>query len=245
VLTSLEQEKRPAVIFVVMPYGARRAADQLAHALAGGSTLVVWIAENMLDEQRANGVLFGVLAPALQSLHEPWVNGLSFSELTSEVLHKSGQMVFGLQWDAADCLAVSRTVKKLSWEQSSLPQGRPWVHNLASSFEGMALPRDGAVQTRWMMGTDDDEGEQLYLEVQLTLRENGKEIDVPQLFAREDGRRPEMVFAWLADALPNGDAKNVTALYSHEVQRASGDWMSTLQVRLMIGEVGYLHQLRD
>ena len=336
VLTSLEPTKRPAVIFVVMPYGARRAAGQLAHALAGGSTLVVWIAENMLDEQRANGVLFGVLAPALQSLHEPWINDLSPSELTSEVLHKSGQMVFGSQWDAADCLAVSTTVPQLRWTPSSLPQGRPWVHNLASSFEGMALPRDGAVQTRWMMGTDDDEGEQLHIEVQLTVRKNGKEIDVPQLFAREDGRRPEMVFAWLADALPNGDAKNVTALYSHQVKKdaapeateaaeakavahlahgrqgapgawsprlrrpedkvkelgtevaelrtqvVDGDfdsgvlfqfahqqqkleqlraaqlrdgvehvepeppgWMSTLQVRLMIGEVGYLHQLRD
>ena len=245
VLTSLELTKRPAVIFVVMPYGARRAADQLAYALAGGSTLVVWIAENMLDEQRANGVLFGVLAPALQSLHEPWINDLSPSELTSEVLHKSGQMVFGSQWDAADCLDVSTTVPQLRWAPSSLPQDRPWVHNLTSSFEGMALPRDGAVQTRRMMGTDDDKGEQRYLEVQLIVRENGKEIDVPQLFAREDGQTPEIVFAWLAKALPNGDAKNVTALYSHEVKRASGGWMSTLQVRLMIGEVGYLHQLRD
>ncbi|KOO33988.1 hypothetical protein Ctob_010973 [Chrysochromulina tobinii] len=245
VLTSLEPTKRPAVIFVVMPYGARRAAGQLAHALAGGSTLVVWIAENMLDEQRANGVLFGVLAPALQSLHEPWINGLSRSEFTSEVLHKSGQMVFGSQWDAADCLDVSTTVPQLRWAPSSLPQDRPWVHNLTSSFEGMALPRDGAVQTRRMMGTDDDKGEQRYLEVQLIVRENGKEIDVPQLFAREDGQTPEIVFAWLAKALPNGDAKNVTALYSHEVKRASGGWMSTLQVRLMIGEVGYLHQLRD
>jgi hypothetical protein len=244
VLTSLEQEKRPAVIFVVMPYGARRAADKLAHALTGGSTLVVWIAENMLDEQRANGVLFGVLAPALQSLHEPWINDLSFSELTSEVLHKSGQMVFGSQWDAADCLAVSTKILQLRWAPSSLPQGRPWVHNLTSSFEGMALPRDRAVQTRWMMGTNDDEGEQLHIEVQLIVRENGKAIDVPQRFAREDGQTPEMVLAWLAKALPNGDAKNVTALYSHEV-KDDGDWMSTLQVRLMIGEVGYLHQLRD
>jgi hypothetical protein len=245
VLTSLEPTKRPAVIFVVMPYGARRAADQLAHALAGGSTLVVWIEENMLDEQRANGVLFGVLAPALQSLHEPWINDLSFSKLTSRVLHKSGQMVFGSQWDAADCIAVSSIIPQLRWAPSSLPQGRPWVHNLTSSFEGMALPRDGAVQTRWMMGTDDDRGEQLHIEVQLIVRENGKEIDVPHLFASEDGQRPEMVFAWLAEALPNGDAKNVTALYYHEVKRASGGWMSTLQVRLMISEVGYLHQLRD
>jgi hypothetical protein len=312
VLTSLEPTKRPAVIFVVMPYGVRRAADQLAHALAGGSTLVVWIAENMLDEQRANGVLFGVLAPALQSLHEPWINALSFSKLTSEVLHKSGQMVFGSQWKAADCIAVSTTVPQLRWAPSSLPQGRPWVHNLASSIEGMALPRDGAVQTRMMMGTYDDEGEQLHLEVQLIVRENGKEIDVAQLFAREDGRRPEMVFAWLAEALPNGDAKSVSALYSHQVKKDAAaeaaeaaeaaahvaqvkelstevaelrtqvvdgafdsgvlfrfaqqqqkleqlcaaqlrdgvepepsGWMSTLQVRLMIGEVGYLHQLRD
>ena len=245
VLKSLEPTKRPAVIFVVMPYGARRAADQLAHALADGSTLVVWIAENMLDEQRANGVLFGVLAPALQSLHEPWINNLSPSKLTSEVLHKSGQMVFGSKWDAADCLAVSRTILQLRWTASSLPQGRPWVHNLASLFEGMSLPRGGAVQTRWMMGKDDDEGEQLHLEVQLIVRENSKEIDVAQLFASKDGHAPDKVIAWLANALPDGDAKKVTALYSHEVKKASGDWMSTLQVRLMIGEVGYLHQLRD
>ena len=46
------------------------------------------------------------------------------SKLTSEVLHKSGQMVFGSQWDAADCLAVSRTILQLRWTASSLPQGQ-------------------------------------------------------------------------------------------------------------------------
>ena len=60
---------------------------------------------------------------------------------------------------------------------------------------------------------------------------------------------PDSLLTWLSSALPGDDrqAKGlVAALYADEDKDgAAGEWQPCLQMRLNIGDVGFLHELRD
>ena len=238
---------RAPVVVVAMPHGARRAAAALH---AQGVQTVLWLGESLFEEERAAVVLFGLIVPILTKLQEPGWWEASSETLSREVVVETGRFVLGEGWDKGGCFVPHTGLPPLpKWSPS--PPNQLWVHNVAPH-----LLRPSGSPT-WL------------LRLLRLLRPSGSKQELAAfkkgsaglheslklVATRKDGARFELLkectadslLTWLGDALP-GDSRLakelVAALYEDE-DGTDGSWQPCLQMRLSIGDVGFLHELRD
>ena len=218
---------RAPVVVVAMPHGARRAAAALH---AQGVQTVLWVGESLFEEERAALVLFGLIVPILTKLQEPgWWK--ASSEMLSRMVVETGQFVLGEGWDKGGCFVPHTGLPPLpKWSPS--PPNQLWVHNVAPHL----LRPSGSKEA-------------------VKKESAGFHESLKLVVAEEDGARFELLkecttdnlLTWLGDALP-GDSRLakelVAALYEDE-DGAAGERLPCLQMRLSIGDVGFLHELRD
>ena len=234
---------RAPVVVVAMQHGARRAAAALH---AKGVQTVLWVGESLFEEERAAEVLFGLIMPIISKLQQPSWWGRSLDELSHMVV-EMGRLVLGggsTCWNKGGCFVPHTGLPPLKWSPS--PRKQPWVHNLAPhllSGSRMAnFSRAAAHAVRPRQRTCKEKSAGLHESLKLVAAEN-------------DGTRFEMLkecttdslLTWLGNALPGDGLQSkelVAALYEDE-DGVVGGWQPCLQVRLSIGDVGFLHELRD
>ena len=223
-----QRHSLPAVVVVVMLYGARKAAQRLA---AAGAPRVLWLAESLTaDVERSITLLFGVIAPAIEQLAQPRMQSASTAEVESLLL-SFGQQCFGGGWHACGCiLALASplpTIRKWTPSLRTRPElGDVWIRNLSAS----ALPDARGHLTR----------NELHDTLTLYVSDVAGRFDVVNHLT------PKAVCNWMTTVLPSNDFQLAefglcAALYSDEGQ----DGKPILQVRILIPSVGFLHELRD
>lgn len=244
---ALPREGRPAVVLVCMPFGARKAAIQL---IGAGAPIVGWIRENPYDVETACSVLFGLVLPLLEALGQPRMRGADPAECT-ELLRTLARPVFRERWQrggvfmSTEASLLPLPAKPAAATPTATPttaassEPAVWVHNLATSLPqtsvggGSGGGGGGATLGRGREGADE-----LHEAIQLTMSDaHGKPIDILKIV--EAGA----VRAWLGGALPSERGEQlIAALYSDEDDETG---VPALQARLLIGSVGFLHELRD
>lgn len=229
----LEGFARVPVVVVAMPHGARRAASALH---AQGVQTVLWVGESLFEE-RAVAVLFGLIVPILSKMQQLSWWRLSSDELSHMVV-EMGRLVLGgggTSWDKGGCFHTGLP-PLAKW--SPPPRNQPWVHNLAPH---LPRPIDSAKERVKKVSAGNHESLKLLVE----LKVDGTRFD---LLGKCD---TDSLLSWLGAALPlPGDSRQaqelIAALYvDEEDSGAAGVWQPCLQMRLSIGDVGFLHELRD
>jgi hypothetical protein len=223
---------RAPVVVVAMPHGARRAAAALH---AQGVQTVLWVGESLFEEERAALVLFGLIVPILTKLQEPgWWNKAS-SETLSRMVVETGRFVLGEGWDKGGCFVLHKDLPPLpKWSPS--PPNQLWVHNVAPHLLRPSGSKEELVASKQE-------------------RSAGLHESLKLVAAEKDGTRIDLLnectidslLTWLGDKLP-GDglqAKELVAALYEDEDGAAGEWQPCLQMRLSIGDVGFLHELRD
>ena len=221
---------RAPVVVVAMPHGARRAAEVLH---AQGVQTVLWLGESLFEEERAAAVLLGLIVPILAKLQEPgWWH--KSSETLSRMVIETGRFVLGGSWDKGGCFVPRTGLPPLpKWSPS--PPKELWVHNVAPH---LARPSGSKVEL-----------------VAFKKESAGLHESLKLVATRKDGARFDLLkectvdslLNWLGDALPGEgrQAKELVAALYEDEDGTDGGWQPCLQMRLCIGDVGFLHELRD
>ena len=224
---------RAPVVVVVMQHGARRAAAALH---AQGVKTVLWVGESLFEEERAAEVLFGLIMPIISKLQQPSWWGRSSDELSHMVV-EMGRLALGggsTRWNKGGCFVPQTGLLPLpTWSPSPLNQ--PWVHNVAPHL----LRPSGSKEEL----------------AAFKQKSAGLHESLKLVAAEKDGTRFQLLkecstdslLTWLGNALPGDGLQSkelVAALYEDE-EGVVGGWQPCLQVRLSIGDVGFLHELRD
>ena len=227
---------RAPVVVVAMPHGARRAAAALH---AQGVQTVLWVGESLFEEERAATVLFGLIVPILTKLQEPGWSGSSSYELSHMVVDM-GRLALGggsTGWNKGGCFVPQTGLLPLpTWSPPPpKPPNQLWVHNVAPHL---------------LRPSGSKEELEAFKQTSAGLHESLKLVA-----AEKDGTRFQLLkecstdslLTWLGNALPGDGLQSkelVAALYEDE-EGVVGGWQPCLQVRLSIGDVGFLHELRD
>lgn len=223
-VSNLGGPRCPAAIILCMPYGASAAATRLHEA---GAPLVVWIGASLYDERRGQltpgrgALLFGVVAPLLEEMHEPRMHEVTEASLTLRAQSLCARICGS--WKAGCLFSPTARVLPLPKHEPS-GNTEPWVHSVAMPIH-VVRP-----DVRWRH-------EQIKLNVWAS---DGTPVDLMRKFADR-----EPLVKWLSAALPRphqeGSNEVVAALFPH----MDLGCYPALYVRLLIGDIGYLHELRD
>ena len=246
-LRSLPDASRPEVMMVVMPYGARLAAQALT---ACGISRVVWLRASMASVDDAVALLLGGILRILEAIEQPLFEGHLEGELTEAIIKVGRQHLFGGRastWNGAGCLlrrtggteaadAPHRYVVPSRWRPPAVSRSsglQPYLHQ--------ANVRNGRVSSHLidlLLGQDDGVGHvELHEELMISAVDGrGVEVDLLAVYGADRLRQ------WLRAALPKTERLCIAALFADESPERR---TPRLQVRLHFPNVGFLHELRD
>ena len=205
-----------------MQFGARLAAQRLLEA---GAPAVLWMAPSFATEQLTGSLLLGVVAPLLKTLHLPFMAGASAEAVEKELLSVGGP-IFGAGWQAGCLVAPSPSALPAlgEWEPTKrVGAGGKWLHDVRASKP--------AVKAK---AADSRAAAKLHESIKFMARtSDGKRCDLLSLGA--DVLRP-----WISEAISTKGDQLIAAMYADEERDEPA-----LQVRIAIGNVAFLHELRD
>ena len=254
-LAQLDPANRPACIFLCMTFGARHAAERLVMA---GAPIVAWVSSDLLDEDRAGKLLYGVCAPLLDAMHEPRAS----PDLLIAKQRTLISATLGAQVKSSILLSEKQSAARFPlplWQPSM--DGEVWVHNLTMSHPATTLPaasKGRKARVFSLMRSVFDNRSRVrqiepgaamtftehYMHFELCLREPTSQQPI-ELLERLKGDAQEVV-SWVRGALPSQNDHIIAALY-HDMATQEDDTseLPVLCVRILVGSVGFLHELRD
>ena len=208
-----------------MQFGARLAAQRL---LKAGAPAVLWMAPSFATEQLTGSLLLGVVAPLLETLHRRMAS--ASAEVVKKELLSVGGPIFGDGWQAG-CLVASSPSSPSSlpalgvWEPTRrVGPGGKWLHDVRASKP--------AVKAK---AADSRAAAKLHESIKFTAytTDGNKRCDLLSLGA-------DVLRRWISEAISTKGDQLIAAMYADEERDEPA-----LQVRIAIGNVAFLHELRD